>query len=109
MLEYAFRRNIIYFNQGRVVGAWDRNNRNATYDRNLYWNTSGEPLLFGKKNFAEWQAAGKDLHSIIADRSSWTRSTAISGCDQAPQSAQIGFEPWDLSSVGPRPSSAASQ
>jgi len=67
MLEYAFRRNIIYFNQGRVVGAWDRNNRNATYDRNLYWNTSGEPLLFGKKNFAEWQAAGKDLHSIIAD------------------------------------------
>ena len=111
LLEYSFQRNVVYFKQGRVVGSWNPANRNCAYDRNLYWNTSGEPLLFGDKGlgFAEWQAAGKDLHSIIRDPLFVDPEHGDFRLRPGSPAAQIGFEPWDLSSVGPRPSSAASR
>jgi len=109
--EYSFRRNIVYFNQGRVVDNWNPNNHNCAYDRNLYWNASGKPLLFGHTDlgFAEWQAAGKDLHSIIGDPLFQDPEHGDFRLRPGSPAAQIGFEPWDLSSVGPRPSSAASR
>jgi len=111
LLEYSFQRNVVYFKQGRVVGSWNPANRNCAYDRNLYWNTSGEPLLFGDKGlgFAEWQAAGKDLHSIIGDPLFVDPERGDFRLRPGSPTAQIGFEPWDLSSVGPRPSSAESR
>ena len=39
----------------------------CAFDRNLYWNASGKPVLFGDKSFSEWQAAGQDEHSLIAN------------------------------------------
>ncbi len=111
MPEYSFRRNIVYFKEGRVVGSWNPNNRNCTYDRNLYWNASRKPLLFGDKGlgFAEWQAAGKDLHSIIADPLFLDPEHDDFRLGPGSPAAQIGFEPWDLASVGPRSSSSAPQ
>ena len=38
-----------------------------TADHNLYWRTDGKPIVFpGNKAFADWQAAGHDVGSIIA-------------------------------------------
>jgi len=109
--EYSFRRNIVYFNEGRVVGSWNPNNRNCAYDHNLYWNASAKPLIFGDKGlgFAEWQAAGKDLHSIIADPLFVDPEQGDFRLRPGSPVAQIGFEPWDMSSVGPRSSSGASR
>ena len=111
MTEYAFRRNIVYFNEGRVVGSWNPNNHNCAYDRNLYWNASRKPLLFGDKGmgFADWQAAGKDLHSIIADPLFLDPEHDDFRLQPGSPAAQIGFEPWNLTSIGPRSSSGASQ
>jgi hypothetical protein len=109
LLEYSFQRNIVYFSQGRVVGSWNPANRNCVYERNLYWNVSGEPLLFGDKGWAEWQAAGKDLHSLIADPLFVDPEQGDFQLRPGSPAAQIGFEPWDLSDVGPRPLPAASK
>jgi parallel beta helix pectate lyase-like protein len=111
MPEYSFRRNIVYFSEGRVVGSWNPNNRNCAYDRNLYWNASAKPLMFGDKGlgFAEWQAAGKDLNSIIADPLFLDPEHGDFRLRPGSPAAQIGFEPWDMSSVGPRSSSGASR
>src|SRR2546430_2770252 len=59
--------------------------------------------------FAEWQAAGKDLHSIIGDPLFVDPERGDFRLRPGSPTAQIGFEPWDLSSVGPRPSSAESR
>ncbi len=109
LLEYSFRRNVVYFIQGRVVGSWDSDNCNCVYERNLYWNVSGDPLLFGDEGWAEWQAAGKDIHSVVADPLFVDPEQGDFRLQSGSPAAQIGFEPWDTSDVGPRPFPAASK
>ncbi len=43
------------------------NNDHFTVDNNLYWDCAGNELRFGKLSFAEWQAKGHDVHSIVAE------------------------------------------
>lgn len=100
--EYQFRRNIVYFNQGRVFGRWNPENRNVTADHNLYWSTSSQPLLFGTKTLAEWQAAGKDPHCVVADPLFMDPEHGDFRLRPGSPAAKIGFEPWDLSDIGPR-------
>ncbi len=107
--EYSFQRNIVYFNRGRVVGNWNPNNRNCAFDHNLYWNASGAPLLFGDTSFADWQRAGHDEQSIIADPLFVDPEHGDFKLRPGSPAAQIGFEPWDLSAVGPRPRPTASR
>ena len=107
--EYNFRRNLVYFKQGKVVGAWDPANRNCVYDRNLYWNTSGAPLLFGDKSWAEWRAAGQDKNSLIADPLFVDPEQSDFRLRPDSPAAKIGFESWDLSNVGPRTFSKSSK
>lgn len=105
--EYTFRRNIVYFKQGRVVGSWNPANRNCDYDYNLYWNVSGGPLQFGELGWAEWRAAGKDRHSLVADPLFVDPEGGDFRLRPGSPAVQIGFEPWDLLDVGPRPQSSA--
>ena len=74
---------------------------------NLYWNASGKPVLFGTKSLAEWQATGQDKDSLIADPMFVDPEKGDFRLRPSSPAAQIGFEPWDLSAVGPRPGSAA--
>jgi hypothetical protein len=106
--ELTFRRNLVYYTEGRAVGSYGSEHTGrdvCAFDRNLYWNASGQPVLFGPKSFAEWQATGQDEHSRIADplfAAPEKRDFRLSPDSQA---ANIGFEPWNLSGVGPRPAS----
>ena len=68
--ELTCRRNIFYFNQGKAVGDYGSEHCGrdvCLFERNLYWNASGKPVIFGNKTFAEWQALGQDQNSLIAD------------------------------------------
>jgi hypothetical protein len=107
--EYTFQRNIIYFNRGKVVGHWNPNNHNCAFDHNLYWNASGAPVLFGDTSFADWQGAGQDEHSIAADPLFVDPEHGDFTLRPGSPAAQIGFEAWDLSTVGPRPRTAAAR
>jgi len=75
----------------------------CAFDHNLYWNASGRPILFGTKSLAEWQAVGQDKDSLIADPLFVGPSHGDFTLRPGSPAAQIGFEPWDLSAVGPRP------
>jgi hypothetical protein len=109
--ELTCRRNLVYYTQGKAVGDYGSGNDGrdvCAFNQNLYWITSGEPVLFGDKTFAQWQAAGHDKDSLPAD----PLFVDPEQCDfrLMPDSpaVKIGFEPWDLSDVGPRPQPAAS-
>jgi hypothetical protein len=107
-LTLTLRRNIIYYAEGSAVsGEW--NPVNMVFDRNLYWNALGKPVTFQGKSFSEWQAAGQDAHSIIADPLFVDPENGDFRLQPGSPAAQIGFEPWDLSDVGPRSVSASAK
>src|SRR5512133_1879995 len=101
--EYSFTRNIVYYRQGQLVGYWDSRNNSFAYERNLYWNASGARLTFCGKTLAEWQAAGRDKESLIADPLFLDPEHGDFKMKPASPAARIGFQPWDLSEAGPRP------
>jgi len=107
--EYTFQRNLVYGKQGKVVGYWNTANRTFAFDHNLYWNEAGELPTFGDRSLAEWQAAGQDTHSLLADPLFVDPEHGDFRLRPGSPAARIGFEPWDLSAVGPRPRSTASR
>jgi hypothetical protein len=68
--ELTCRRNIFFFSEGQAVGDYGstKSGRDVcAFDDNLYWNSSGKAVTFGKKSLAEWQALGQDKKSLVAD------------------------------------------
>jgi hypothetical protein len=104
--EYTFTRNIVYYRQGELVGYWDTNNHSFAYGKNLYWNVSGAPLTFYGKSQREWQAAGQDKDSLVADPLFLDPEQGDFRLQSDSPASRIGFEPWDFRMVGPRPLSA---
>ena len=79
----------------------------CAFDRNLYWNASGKPVLFGDKT----------LRPVAGDGPGQGQPQSPTRCSMDPAkgdfrlrpgspAAKIGFEPWDFSTVGPRQSEA---
>ncbi len=105
--ELTFRRNVVYYLDGKAIGTyggkrWGRDV--CAFDRNLYWNAPGRPALFAGKSFSEWQAGGQDQDSLLADPLFVDPAQGDFTLRPGSPAARIGFEPWDMSTVGPRPS-----
>jgi len=99
-ISFTFERNIVYFTQGSLLsGNWG--DGNFRLDDNLYWNASGEPIIFpGGLTFAEWQKEGQDTHSLIADPL-FVDPEHYDFCLKPGSPAfHLGFQPFDLSEVG---------
>jgi hypothetical protein len=103
--ELTCRRNLIFYDTGKAAGDYGSDNygRNVcVFERNLYWNGSGQPVLFGDRSFADWQALGHDKESLIADPKFVNPTNGDFRLQPDSPAARIGFEPWDLSNIGPR-------
>ncbi|MFO7957191.1 MAG: right-handed parallel beta-helix repeat-containing protein [Candidatus Brocadiia bacterium] len=81
--------------------------RNHWSDLNLMWDVSGEPLSFRDRHetvdLEGWRALRHDRHSLVADpgfRDVEARDFRLS---EGSPALQLGFEPIDMSNVGPRP------
>jgi hypothetical protein len=101
--SFRFTNNILYFDSdGKVLaGSWDR--ISAVIDDNLYYNKSGKPLEFDGASLDVWQARGADNHSVVGDpKFRDPDSGDFSFLDES-SARSIGFRPFDLSTVGPRP------
>jgi hypothetical protein len=110
--ELTCRRNLIYYQEGSAIGASGIENSGTNvcvFDRNLYWNTSGHPVLFGNMTLAQWQATGQDKGSLAVEPLFLDPSHGDFRLRPDSPAVQIGFEPWNMSLVGPRPRSARSK
>jgi len=82
--------------------------KNIRSDLNLFWDVGGAALTFkdreGEVDMEAWKALGHDHHCVVADPK--CKNPAKDDFTLAPDSpaiTELGFEPIDLSDVGPRP------
>eukprot|EP01050_Picozoa_sp_SAG11_P012177 SAG11_NODE_1338_length_5170_cov_4.262473_2_plen_748_part_00 len=121
--SFHFERNIVYqpataSNLSSFVDTtFAEGLDNFTFTKNLYWSgsaaNSGRPLFNDtggghRETFAAWQAHGKDVSSIVADPEFVAEVGAAGPTSFAlkpisPAITKLGFQPIDISDIGPRP------
>ncbi len=98
-LSFTFENNIVYCDEGRFLdGTWGDDK--VRLANNLYWNTSGDPGLFDKKTFAEWQKSGKDGGSVVADPLFANAAGGDFHLRKNSPATKIGFKSFDYSKAG---------
>lgn len=104
--SFTFERNIVV-SAGQpifTIPGWNDEKPAIVSDMNLFWNTTGQPLTSRNEAFqASWRSSiGRDMHSIVAD----PKFRDLSGFDftlaEDSPAFEIGFQPIDMSDVGPR-------
>jgi hypothetical protein len=100
-LSFTFENNIVYYDTGVLLsGPWDRLKHESR--KNLYWHAAGGKVEFLGRSLEDWQQAGHEAGSVVAD----PKFTDPSGGDfrLAPDSPAIGlgFQPFDPSQAGVR-------
>ena len=101
-LAFTFERNIVVFDEGKLLGHVDGNWRDGNYKlaHNVYWRTDGQPFDFAGKDFAAWQAAGNDPGSLIADPLFADAKNGDFHLRENSPATQIGFVPFDFAQAG---------
>jgi len=99
--SFFFERNIVYFNQGRLLGSNWTDGR-FTMDNNIYFDTRTTDIRFAGKSFDEWKAAGHDAKSIVADPLFVNPANYDFRLRPGSPALKMGFQQIDMSTVGPR-------
>lgn len=98
-LSFTFERNLVVFDSGILFhGSWG--DEQVRLSQNLYWRTDGEMIDFAGKTFAEWQSAGKDAGSIVADPLFIDPKNDDFRLAENSPASRIGFQPFDASKAG---------
>jgi len=99
-LSFTFERNIVYWTQGRLLhGNWSHPDK-YKMDWNVYWNASGQPVDFAGKSLADWQKAGQDEHSIVADPKFVDAAKYDFRLKDDSPALKLGFKPFDYTKAG---------
>ncbi|MHB8897374.1 MAG: right-handed parallel beta-helix repeat-containing protein [Thermoguttaceae bacterium] len=117
-----FENNIVYWKEGELFSKnWkdkpyqfhfnptsDRGTREVTStfeaDWNLYFNPTLAPdkVTFNGRSLAQWREEGRDRHSVIADPKFVDAEHFDFRLQPDSPALALGFQPIDLSAVGPR-------
>jgi len=107
-----FIRNIVsYSGQGNLFCAGKINKKVIRFDRNLYFRDSGSAMTImwmgrwdsgnrSEADFAAWQKAGFDRHSITADPLFVNPEKDNYRLKSNSPAFRLGFEPIDISNIG---------
>lgn len=103
--SFSFSNNIVVFNHGVVLGGSWRNDR-FILDRNLYWDyraaATPDGLTFADGTFDQWRKRGHDMHSLFADPLFIAPEQDDFRLLPASPAFRLGFQPIEISRVGPR-------
>jgi hypothetical protein len=98
-LSFTFEKNIVMFKAGKLLDGQWKDDKFAMKN-NLYWQSEAKPFDFAGKNLAEWQKAGNDAGSIIADPKFVDAAKLDFRLKDDSPAKQIGFVPFDYSKAG---------
>lgn len=97
--DLVFERNIVLTHNGTPLGGNLKPDR-FTLRNNLYWDTKGNDLDFYGLDFSDWQAAGKDAGSTVADPLFVDAAKLDFRLRNNSVVSKIGFKPFDISTAG---------
>ncbi|MBI4978046.1 MAG: right-handed parallel beta-helix repeat-containing protein [Spirochaetes bacterium] len=91
--------NIIYWDKGVLATeAWTTDS--VYFNANVYWNSAGNPFMMKDKTFAEWQGAGFDAHSVVADPKFMDPAKDDWRLQPSSPALALGFKPFDYTKAG---------
>jgi hypothetical protein len=90
------------FNDGSSDTAADVRHEFDWSNNRVTGQAAGKPFDFAGKSFADWQKAGYDVHSLVADPLFVAPDKFNFTLKPASPALKLGFQPIDLSAVGPR-------
>lgn len=100
-LSFTFEHNIVYFDQGRLLGSnWTGGQ--FAMNHNLYFDTRSRDILFAGQSLVDWQAAGHDTGSLIADPLFVNAGNFDFRLQRNSPALKMGFQQIDMTTVGPR-------
>jgi hypothetical protein len=101
-LGSAMEKNIVYLPNNRSMITRVAADAAGDVDRNLYWAGPGaaNDARFSRQSFAEWQTAGGDRHSVIADPLFVDPGQHDFSLRPESPALKLGFQPIDASTVG---------
>jgi len=98
-LSFTFENNIIYWTTGpALAGPWDK--LQTVTRSNLYWNTAGSNVTFLGKSLADWQQAGHETGTVIADPLFVDANRYDFRLKPDSPALALGFKPFDPTKAG---------
>jgi len=116
-LSFTFERNLVYWNNSSPLlkGKWKEGRQLSR--SNLYWNSTGNSVVFQDKPLADWQrtpvppppmataipywaVSGRELGSIIADPLFVDPASNDFHLQPNSPALKIGFQPFDYTKAG---------
>ena len=97
-----FTRNVILWKEGWLFQEPDWHTFSTLWDYNLYWREGGGQVQFMRYAFDQWKAKQLDVHSVIADPMFIDPARGDFGLKPGSPALKLGFQPIDVSHVGPR-------
>lgn len=98
-LSFTFENNIVYWDTGKLFPArWTKVRIESR--KNCFWNAKGEPVDFAGKSLAQWQAAGHEQGSIVADPKFKAPKRGDFRLAADSPALKLGFKPFDYAKAG---------
>jgi hypothetical protein len=98
-LSFTFSNNIVYWDQGALFqGPWRK--ANLILERNLYFHAADPAPVFSGFSFEQWQAAGLDAGSRVADPQFVDPTKFDFRLRPGSPAHEIGFQPFDFTRAG---------
>ncbi len=97
--SFTFEHNIIAWRTGKAItGPWAA--MQTVTGSNCWWNTAGQPVTFLGKSLADWQAAGHERGSVVADPLFVDPAERDYRLRPGSPAIALGFKPYDWSQAG---------
>jgi hypothetical protein len=104
-VSFTFATNIVYFDRGVLLGSSWSDDQFAI-DWNCYWDTRAgnapSDMKFAGGSLEQWRTRGHDRHSQIADPLFAALGKDNFTLPKTSPALKLGFQPIDLTKVGPR-------
>jgi len=98
-LSFTFENNIVYWDTGVLLsGRWDQIKHVSR--NNCFWNAADQKVDFVGKSLEDWQAAGHEQGSIIADPKFKDPKQCDFHLASDSPALKIGFKPFDYTQAG---------
>jgi hypothetical protein len=98
-LSFTLEKNIVYWDSGKLLsGPWDRVKHASR--NNCFWQAAGEKVDFAGRSLKDWQAAGHEQGSIIADPGFENAQELDFRLKPNSPALELGFKPFDYSQAG---------